>query len=225
MKRLVSLLLVICMLVPCLANAEQSGESVIIAGEDVFSAQPEEIVQEPVEEDVVLPDADDSLMMLPTDGVDGPAPYRELVLLQPTDLMGTALDVNTIRLSWGPVAFATQYDVYRKLIGEADYTYVASTPSEQLYYEDTSIAPGTVVYYRVQAVNVSYVDGAPKVTYSPQSNTLPFMTLEAPVVNDPRGIDDTTLRLTWGAVDGYPVYEVEMATSADGPFTTARMRK
>jgi len=222
MKRLVSLLLVICMLVPCLANAEQSGESVIIAGEDVLSVQPEELVQAPVEEDVVLPEVDDALMMLPTDGVDGPAPYRELVLLQPTDLMGTALDVSTIRLSWGPVAFATQYDVYRKLIGEADYSLVASTPSEQLYYEDTSVTAGTVVYYRVQAVNVSYVDGAPKVTYSPQSNTLPFMTIEAPVLNDPRGVDDNTLRLTWNSVAGYPVYEVEMANSPEGPFTTVR---
>ena len=223
MKRLVSLLLVICMLVPCLANAEQFGDDiVIIEGEDTFSATPEESYQEPVEEDVVLPEAEDGLMMLPTDGVDGPAPYRELVLLQPTDLAGSAVDVNTIRLTWGPVAFATQYDVYRKLLGEADYSYLASTPKEQMYYEDTSVAPGTVVYYRVQALNVSYVDGAPKVTYSPQSNTLPFMTLKAPVLNDPRGIDDTTLRLTWGAVDGYPVYEVEMATNPYGPFTNVR---
>ena len=117
MKRLVSLLLVLCMLVPCLAHAEQFGDSVFGAGEDVFAAQPEEIVQAPAEEDVVLPEADD-LLILPTEGVDGPDPYRELVLLQPTDLFGTAIDVSTIRLSWGPVAFATQYDVYRKLIGK-----------------------------------------------------------------------------------------------------------
>ena len=223
MKRLVSLLLVICMLVPCLANAEQPGDDiVIIESEDVISVSPEETYQESVEEDVVLPDVDEGLMMLPTDGVDGPAAYRELVLLQPTDLLGSAISVNNIRLSWGPVAFATQYDVYRKELGEADYSYVTSTPSEQLYYEDTSVVPGTVYYYRVQAANVSYVDGAPKVTYSPQSNTLPFMTLNAPVMSDPRGMNDTTLRLTWGAVDGYPVYEVEMATNEAGPFTNVR---
>ena len=187
MKRLVSLLLVICMLVPCLANAEQPGDDiVIIESEDVISVSPEETYQESVEEDVVLPDVDEGLMMLPTDGVDGPAAYRELVLLQPTDLLGSAISVNNIRLSWGPVAFATQYDVYRKELGEADYSYVTSTPSEQLYYEDTSVVPGTVYYYRVQAANVSYVDGAPKVTYSPQSNTLPFMTLNAPDERPPR---------------------------------------
>ena len=223
MKRLISLLLTICLLLPCMVNAEQLGDDVIVMEEDSFALVPEENVQETVDEaDLDLPELDGGLVLLPSDGVDGPAPYRELVLLQPTDLMGSALDVNTIRLTWGPVAFATQYDVYRKELGEADYSYVASTPSEQLYYEDTSVTPGTVVYYRVQAANVSYVDGAPKVTYSPQSNTLPFMTLKAPVMNDPRGMDDTALRLTWGAVDGYPVYEVEMATSAAGPYTTVR---
>ena len=223
MKRLISLLLTICLLLPCMVNAEQLGDSVIVTEEDSFALVPDETVQETIDEaELDLPDADDGLVLLPSDGVDGPDTYRELVLLQPTDLIGSALDVNTIRLSWGPVAFATQYDVYRKELGEADYSYVASTPSEQLYYEDTSVAPGTVVYYRVQAANVSYVDGAPKVTYSPQSNTLPFMTLKAPVMNDPRGMNDTALRLTWSSVAGYPVYEVEMATSAEGPYTVVR---
>ncbi len=220
MKRLVSLLLVICMLVPCLASAEQFGAD-MDAGEDVFAAAPEEIVQEPVEEDVVLPEADE-LLLMPTDEVDGPDAYRELVLLQPTDLVGTAVNVNNIRLSWGPVAFATQYDVYRKLIGETEYTYIASTPGEQLYYEDTSVTPGTVAYYRVQALNVSYDGGSPVITYSPQSNTLPFITLEAPKMDDPRGLDEDTLRLSWKTVAGATTYEVEMASNAAGPFSMAR---
>lgn len=222
MKRLVSLLLVLCMLLPCLASAEQINDSVIVeAGDDVFTAMPEEIVQVPVDEDIVLPEADE-LLMMPTDGVNGPAPFRELVLLQPTDLLGTALDVNTIRLSWGPVAFATSYDVYRKLIGEEDYTLLSQVPAEQLYYEDASVTPGKVAYYRVQAVNSSYVDGAPVVTYSPQSNTLPFITLEKPVLSDPRGLDADTVRLNWKTVSGANSYEVEIATSEAGPFNTAR---
>lgn len=215
MKRLVSLLLMLCMLLPCLASAEQFGDDV-----DVFSSVPEEQVQETVEEDVALPEMDD-LLIMPSEGVDGPAPYRELVLLQPTDLQGTALDVNTIRLSWGPVAFATQYDVYRKLIGETDYTLVTSTPAEQLFYEDT-ITPGTVVYYRVQAVNVSYDEGESVVTYSPQSNTLPFITLDKPELMDPRGLDADTIRLNWKTVSGATTYEVEIATAEAGPYSNAR---
>ena len=222
MKRLISLLLIVAMLMPCMANAELLAEDEIVLSEEAVIVT-DEPSEEPAEDIYVeLPEMDGGLLLAPTDGVDGPAPYRELVLLQPTDLMGSAINVSTIRLSWGPVAFATQYDVYRKELGEADYSYVTSTPGEQLYYEDTSVVPGTVYYYRVQAANVSYVDGAPTVTYSPQSNTLPFMTLNPPVMNDPRGMNDTALRLTWNSVDGYPVYEVEMAATPYGPWSIVR---
>ncbi|MBR3764947.1 MAG: fibronectin type III domain-containing protein, partial [Clostridia bacterium] len=169
MKRLISLLLIISMLLPCIANAELLDDAEIILSEEaviVTDAPTDETVEDIV---VELPEMDEGLMLAPIDGVDGPAPYRELVLLQPTDLIGSAISVNNIRLTWGPVAFATQYDVYRKQLGEADYSYITSTPGEQLYYEDTSVVPGTVYYYRVQAANVSYLDGAPTVTYSPQS--------------------------------------------------------
>ena len=213
-KRLISLLLVLSMLLPCVVSAE-------FVTEPVFSTEPVLEDAAPVE-DIVLPDVDDALVLMPTVGVNGPTTYRELELLQPTALVGEAVSINSIRMAWEPVAFATQYDIYRKVLGETDYTYITSTPSEQLYYEDTTVQPGVVYYYRVQAANVSYVDGQPVVTYSPQSNTLPFMTLEAPVLNDPRGLDDTTMRLTWGSVAGYPMYEVEMATSPSGPFEVVR---
>ncbi|MBQ8201120.1 MAG: SH3 domain-containing protein [Clostridia bacterium] len=230
MKRLVSLLLVVCMLVPCLGFAETIevvDDSVIVdEGEvfgDVFAEEPDEIIQEPVEEDVefVLPDTED-LVVLTNEGVDGPAPYRELVLLQPSDLLGVAMSTTTIRLSWSPVAFATRYDVYRKLGGESEYTRIASTPNEQLYYDDTSVTPGQVVYYRVQAVNVSYDGSTPVVTYSPQSNTLPFITLATPVLSDPRGLDDDSVRLNWSSIAGASTYEVEIANSAAGPFNLSR---
>lgn len=223
MKRLVSMLLVICMLVPCLALAEQPGDSVLNdAGEDVLSSVPEEIVQDPFDGDIELPDSDE-LLIIPNENVDGPDPYRDLVLLQPTNLIGTAVDVNTIRVSWAPVAFATEYDVLRKLIGESDYTCIVTVSGEKLFYDDTTVEPGTVAYYRIVARNNSYDEhGALVVTESPQSNTLPFITLKAPAMNDPRGLDADTLRLTWGAVSGATTYEVEMATSESGPFANVR---
>ena len=57
---------------------------------------------------------------------------------------------------WCAGAFATQYDVYRKLGGETSYTLLGSVPNNRLYYEDTNVTPGQAVYYRVRAVNVSY---------------------------------------------------------------------
>lgn len=78
------------------------------------------------------------------------------MLLQPTDLIGTTLSETSVRIGWGSVAFATQYDVYRKFGGEETYTLLGSVPNNRLYYEDTNVTPGRAVYYRVRAVNVSY---------------------------------------------------------------------
>lgn len=214
MKRLVYILMIVCLMIPCMAYAEELTS-------DVFAAAPEELIQEPVDEALVLPEGDD-LLLLPSVDVDGPEPYRELVLLQPTNLSGEAIDVNTVRLSWDAVAFTTQYDVYRKLLGEAEYTRIATTPANKRTYDDTSVTPGQVAYYRVQALNVSYNGEESVVTYSPQSNTLPFVTLEAPVLADPRGLDDNNVRLNWQTVAGATTYEVELAQVDGGTFALAR---
>lgn len=86
-------------------------------------------------------DMDDDISILPSDDVNGPDPYRELVLLQPTDLIGTTLSETSVRIGWGSVAFATQYDVYRKFGGEETYTLLGSVPNNRLYYEDTNVTP------------------------------------------------------------------------------------
>lgn len=98
MKRLVSVFLVLCMMLSCVAFGETlDGAQGEIMNEvsDVASDEvqtPDEPTQAPVnEDDIVLPDMDDDISILPSDDVNGPDPYRELVLLQPTDLIGTTL--------------------------------------------------------------------------------------------------------------------------------------
>ena len=179
MKRLVSVFLVLCMMLSCVAFGETlDGAQGEIMNEvsDVASDEvqtPDEPTQAPVnEDDIVLPDMDDDISILPSDDVNGPDPYRELVLLQPTDLIGTTLSETSVRIGWGSVAFATQYDVYRKLGGETSYTLLGSVPNNRLYYEDTNVTPGQAVYYRVRAVNVSYDGEQAKYVYSPDSQTL-----------------------------------------------------
>ncbi len=230
MKRLVAMLLVICMLIPTLAMGEEIlmlDDSAIldseeVFGEDLFVDVPEEEIQLPEEElDLILPD-DDAVVVKPNTGVNGPDPYRELKLLQPADLSGAATSTTSIRLAWSPVTFASYYEVYRKVGGASSYTKIAQTPDNQLYYEDTSVTPGQVVYYRVQAWNVSYDGDTAVEVCSPQSDTLPFVTLEAPAVGEARGMDEDSLRLTWGSVAGATTYEVESSMTASGSFTPAR---
>ena len=229
MKRLVSVFLVLCMMLSCVAFGETlDGAQGEIMNEvsDVASDEvqtPDEPTQAPVnEDDIVLPDMDDDISILPSDDVNGPDPYRELVLLQPTDLIGTTLSETSVRIGWGSVAFATQYDVYRKLGGETSYTLLGSVPNNRLYYEDTNVVPGQVYYYRVRAVNVSYDGEQAKYVYSPDSQTLPYMTLAKPKLQDPRGLGADTIRLNWSSVSGAQTYEVQMSTNATSGFTTVR---
>ncbi len=229
MKRLVSVFLVLCMMLSCVAFGETlDGAQGEIMNEvsDVASDEvqtPDEPTQAPVnEDDIVLPDADDDISILPSDDVNGPDPYRELVLLQPTDLIGTTLSETSVRIGWGSVAFATQYDVYRKLGGETSYTLLGSVPNNRLYYEDTNVTPGQAVYYRVRAVNVSYDGEQAKYVYSPDSQTLSYMTLAKPKLEDPRGLGADTIRLNWSSVSGAQTYEVQMSTNATSGFTTVR---
>lgn len=229
MKRLVSVFLVLCMMLSCVAFGETlDGAQGEIMNEvsDVASDEvqtPDEPTQAPVnEDDIVLPDMDDDISILPSDDVNGPDPYRELVLLQPTDLIGTTLSETSVRIGWGSVAFATQYDVYRKLAGETSYTLLGSVPNNRLYYEDTNVTPGHAVYYRVRAVNVSYDGEQAKYVYSPDSQTLSYMTLAKPKLQDPRGLGADTIRLNWSSVSGAQTYEVQMSTNATSGFTTVR---
>lgn len=229
MKRLVSVFLVFCMMLSCVAFGETlDGAQGEIMNEvsDVASDEvqtPDEPTQAPVnEDDIVLPDMDDDISILPSDDVNGPDPYRELVLLQPTDLIGTTLSETSVRIGWGSVAFATQYDVYRKFGGETSYTLLGSVPNNRLYYEDTNVTPGQAVYYRVRAVNVSYDGEQAKYVYSPDSQTLSYMTLAKPKLQDPRGLGADTIRLNWSSVSGAQTYEVQMSTNATSGFTTVR---
>ena len=229
MKRLVSVFLVLCMMLSCVAFGETlDGAQGEIMSEvsDVASDEvqtPDEPTQAPVnEDDIVLPDMDDDISILPSDDVNGPDPYRELVLLQPTDLIGTTLSETSVRIGWGSVAFATQYDVYRKFGGETSYTLLGSVPNNRLYYEDTNVTPGQAVYYRVRAVNVSYDGEQAKYVYSPDSQTLSYMTLAKPKLQDPRGLGADTIRLNWSSVSGAQTYEVQMSTNATSGFTTVR---
>lgn len=229
MKRLVSVFLVLCMMLSCVAFGETlDGAQGEIMNEvsDVASDEvqtPDEPTQAPVnEDDIVLPDMDDDISILPSDDVNGPDPYRELVLLQPTDLIGTTLSETSVRIGWGSVAFATQYDVYRKFGGETSYTLLGSVPNNRLYYEDTNVTPGQAVYYRVRAVNVSYDGEQAKYVYSPDSQTLSYMTLVKPKLQDPRGLGADTIRLNWSSVSGAQTYEVQMSTNATSGFTTVR---
>ncbi len=61
-----------------------------------------------------------------------------------------------VKISWGKIAGATSYEVYRKT-GSGSYTKIATTTSTS--YVDKTAKSGTKYTYMVKAVNGSYVSG------------------------------------------------------------------
>ena len=57
---------------------------------------------------------------------------------------------------------------------------------------------------------------------APDSQTLSYMTLAKPKLEDPRGLGADTIRLNWSSVSGAQTYEVQMSTNATSGFTTVR---
>jgi pectate lyase len=71
---------------------------------------------------------------------------------QPTDLQA-AVEMGSVKLTWGSVSGATQYKVKRAAASGGSYELIASSSAAS--YEDKSVSNGTTYYYVVSAVNAS----------------------------------------------------------------------
>lgn len=61
---------------------------------------------------------------------------------------------NAVKISWEKVDGAANYRIYRRTADESSYTALATVSSKTTQYTDTSVkANGTVLYYKVRAIN------------------------------------------------------------------------
>jgi fibronectin type 3 domain-containing protein len=69
----------------------------------------------------------------------------------PTGLTATASGVDQISLSWGTVAGAVEYRVYRSASAGGPFTQLAAVAAPTTTYIDSGLAPGTTRYYLVRS--------------------------------------------------------------------------
>lgn len=60
---------------------------------------------------------------------------------------------NSIKIDWGYVKHADEYDVYRATSKNGDFTYIASV--DESWYRDYDIVKGKKYYYKVRALSYS----------------------------------------------------------------------
>lgn len=79
---------------------------------------------------------------------------EDVVPLAPSNLAGSALSYNSVKLQWRDNATNEDgYLVYRRAKSDPNYTIVAHLASNVRHYTDTGLEPETVYVYRVRAFN------------------------------------------------------------------------
>ncbi len=104
--------------------------------------------------------------------------------------------VKGVKISWDKVAGAKEYKIYRKVKG-GSWKTVTTVSSKKTSYTDTGATSGKTVYYRVKAVNGSYVSDY-------EGHNLYYLaTPEVSIKNISTGV-----RVSWDKVSGATSYYV-----------------
>ncbi len=123
---------------------------------------------------------------------------------------------NQINLSWNPVPNATAYYVYKSTAYDGAYERVAIITVP--YYTDNYLNAGSTHYYKVQAVQNgkegSYSNPVAATTLGADRG------LNAPGNVKANVVSDNQVNLSWDTVSGALYYNINRATSAEGPYTS-----
>lgn len=107
-----------------------------------------------------------------------------------------ASTVKGVKISWDKVNGATGYKIYRKVKG-GSWKAIKTASASATSYTDTGATSGKTIYYRVKAINGSYVSGY-------EGHNLSYLkTPEASVKNTTSGV-----KVSWDKVGGATSYYV-----------------
>jgi fibronectin type 3 domain-containing protein len=133
----------------------------------------------------------------------------------PVGLTASPVSAGQINLSWTPVAGSTGYNLFRATAsGTESTTPINAVPITSATYIDSSLSPGTVYFYQVEAVNGNGV--------SQPSNEVSAQTLSsAPVGVTATALSANQINLSWTAVTGATGYFVYRGITPGAESSTA----
>ena len=126
----------------------------------------------------------------------------------------TGLDVNpnasgdALKVTWDAVTGANYYSIYRRRSTDDDYQPLAIVPATgQLSYEDSSVLPGRLYYYRVFPCRTNELTDTQGATLGGWGTSLPL----AHVTDlECTGVTSRTADLAWSAIYGAEGYKIEL---------------
>lgn len=118
-------------------------------------------------------------------------------------------DYNAVKITWKKADYAKKYEVYRAASSNGTYKKVKTTTSRS--YTDSGLTTGKKYYYKVRALN-----GTAKGAYSSVKSAIPK--LKAITFFKAEKSSLTSIKLTWGKVNGAQKYEIYRAASKNGTY-------
>ncbi len=136
---------------------------------------------------------------------------RDIYPLAPTSITGEAGNTQ-VRLRWGSVAGATEYQVYRRTLFSG-WSALSHPPLSGTLYNDIGLTNGTEYFYLVAAINGNGI-GAWATT---ERGLTPLDSNSLAPINVVGIPGNTQVTLTWDPVPGITQYYIQIATTPGGP--------
>ncbi len=185
-------------------TAEPSDEPTAEPDDDFIFTEEEdepifpEVTEEPLPDDLVIPEED-----LPD--VENVSKARTLEA--PSGLSATHTWQGVMTLTWNSTSDADAYLLMYKAANQTEYGVLTIT--DRTSYSTDALDRTLVYYFRVFAVELDKAGEI--INQSAPSGTYAYIVLGDAVIDDPRGKDSSTIRLTWKAVPGANRYDVMMS--------------
>ena len=135
-------------------------------------------------------------------------------LSTPTSPKAVSASYNSVKLTWGAVAGATKYEVYRAAASNGTYSRLAELTTAG--YTNTGLTMGTTYYYKVRSYRLV---GSTKVYGGYSSVVSAKPVLGTPTSPKAVSASYNSVKLTWGAVTGTTKYEVYRAAASNGTYS------
>jgi fibronectin type 3 domain-containing protein len=139
-----------------------------------------------------------------------PVTIAQTQLAVPVGLEASTVSATEIVVTWGPVAGASGYEVWRATGGSAGYSRVATTTQNS--FDNTGLVSGTRYGYKIRAV-------AERASSDYSAETTANTQLAVPTWLTASTVDTAQIDLAWGAVPGASSYQVWRSTGTSTTFT------
>ncbi|MGE4272447.1 MAG: cell wall-binding repeat-containing protein [Desulfitobacterium sp.] len=133
----------------------------------------------------------------------------------PANVTATALSPSQIQVKWDSVTNATYYNVYRSTTLQGTYELVASVVTP--FHIETSLAPGTMYFYKVQPGNTVGVGNYSNVVYAATQYSISNIGIPSNIKVTP--LSASQIFLNWDTVTNATYYNIYRATTSNGTYS------